>query len=427
MAGVNMKPLSLILLLAVCITGKLHSNEWPNWRGPNGDGKLPEATSYPVEWSPGKNLLWKIDLSSPGNSSPIVFGEKLFLTQAKNKGQVRSLQCYSTRDGSLLWERPVDYGKTDQTHKTNPYSSASPTTDGERVYAWHGNAGLYAYNLNGSELWKRDLGNDYAHIWGPNAASPVIHGETVILHAGPGLAVRLFGLDRKTGETIWKKNLPEFVSKEVGQFKGSWATPLLIQNANRSEMLIGLPGCLASFDPETGAEFWRCSGLTDLAYTNVLAGPERAVYLAGFGGPGIGVRLPEASESGDITESHRLWAEKGKKPNRQRIGSGQLIGDHVYQLDEPGIMVCLEVETGRKLWEERMSRKSWSSMNLIGDKLYVNDDTGTTFVIQPDTTGLKLLQNNSIDPGQHTNSTPAFAGGRVYQRTESQLYCFGEK
>ena len=418
----SMKPCILVLLFLCHFS--LPANDWPSWRGPNGDGKLAEAEGYPVDWSPDNNLLWKVPLPSPGNSSPIVIGDKLFLTLASDQGQNRSLHCYSTKDGSLLWEKSTRYGKKDQTHKTNPYSSASPFSDGVRVYAWQGNAGLYTYDLDGNEIWKRNLGTDYAHIWGPNAASPVVHGDTLIIHAGPGLAVALFGLDKNTGETLWKKELPTAVSNDVGQLKGSWATPLLIENAGRTEMLIGLPRFLTSFDPKDGSELWKCGGLTDLAYTNALAGPKRAVYLAGYGGPGIGVKLPEAGVSGNITETHRLWADEGKKPNRQRIGSGQMIGEHIFQLDEPGIMVCLEVDTGKKLWQERMSVKSWSSMNLIGELLYVSDTIGTTFIIEPDTTELKLLHTNQVDKRQHTNSSLAFAKGVVYQRTDDFLYAF---
>ena len=401
------------------------ANDWPSWRGPTGDGKLPGAEGYPLEWSSGRNELWRVSLEFPGNSSPVVVRERLFLTFGRNDGRERVLQCRSIDDGSIMWEQAVSYGKRDTTHKTNPYSSASPLCDGERVYAWHGNAGLHAYDLDGKELWKSDLGNDYEHIWGPNAASPVLHGDTLIVHAGPGLAVRLFGIDRKTGETLWKKDLPEAVSEEVGQFKGSWATPLLIENGGRTEMLIGLPKFLVSFDPNSGEELWRCSGPSDLAYTNVLTGPERAVYLSGFGGPGMGVRLPEPTVKGDVTESHLLWAEEGKKPNRQRIGSGQMIGDHVYQLDEPGIMVCLDAKTGKRIWEERVSKRSWSSMNLIGSNLYVNDQLATTYIVEPDPSGLQLLHTNPLEGNLHTNSTPAFAGGRIFLRTDSHLFAFG--
>lgn len=402
------------------------ANDWPGWRGPGGDGKLPAANDYPSEWSASKNVKWRVDLTAPGNSSPIVVRDRLFLTFARDEGPERILQCRSTDDGSVIWEKAVAYDRKDATHKTNPYAAASPLCDGERVYAWHGNAGLHAYDLSGKEVWSRDLGNDYEHIWGPNAASPILYGDILVIHAGPGMAVRLFGVHRKTGETVWERELKDEESAKPDQFKGSWATPLIIENAGRPEMLIGLPGFLKSFEPLSGEELWRCSGPSDLAYTNVLADMERAVYLSGFGGPGMGVKLPTAEEKGDITASNRLWAEQGKKPNRQRIGSGQMIGDHIFQLDEPGIMVCLEAATGKKLWEERMSKRSWSSMNLIGDKLYVNDELGTTYIVRPDPTGLRVLHTNTLEGNLHTNSTPAFAGGQIFLKTDSSLFAIGE-
>ncbi len=406
--------------------GSSSAADWPTWRGPNSDGKLSEGgAAFPVEWSPQKNLKWRVELPEPGNSSPIVVGERIFLTLGKEKGASCCLLCFNTKDGSLRWEKEVNYGKVDLTHQTNPYCSASPVSDGERVYAWYGNAGLFAYDLDGKELWKSDLGTDYAHIWGSNAGSPVIHGDAVIISAGPGLAMRLFAVNRQTGATIWQKDLPDAASQKADQFKGSWATPLIIKHENRSQILLGLPGSLRSFDPATGAEIWRCGGLGDLCYTNVMTDQSRAVYLCGYGGPGIAMRLPQAAEAGDLTATHRIWADDGKSRNRQRIGSGQIIDDHLYLVEEPGGMICLDLTTGRKVWEERLGRKSWSSMNLIGDKLYVNDQSGTSFVIKPDRSGLKLLQQNPVDPNQHTNSTPAFSNGLIIQRTDAYLYGFG--
>ncbi len=420
-----MKPFTLVC--AFLFSASAFSNDWPTWRGPDGNGKLTEgAAVYPVEWSAEKNLKWRVDLPAPGNSSPIVVGDRVFVTLGKEKGKLRCLLCFSASDGSLLWEKSVDYGKEDKTHKTNPYSAASPVSDGESVYAWHGNGGLFAYDLEGNELWKRDLGTDYAHIWGPNAGSPVIYEDTLVLHAGPGLEVKLFGLNKKTGETVWEKDLPAAESAEVGQFKGSWATPRLVSNDGRDEVLIGLPKALRSFDPKSGKELWSCGGLGDLCYTNVLTDGKRVIYLSGFGGPGMGMTFPKASETGDVTAARQLWADQGKKGRRQRIGSGQIIGDYLYNLDEPGVMVCLEVETGKMLWEERLSKKSWSSMNLIGDKLFVNDELGTTYVIQPDPGALKLLHTNQIDKRQHTNSSLAFANGKIFQRTDAYLYAFGK-
>ena len=424
-----MKFLRLLLLLSILAPyGNLAANEWPTWRGPNGDGKLPDDAKYPTEWSATENLLWRVDLPDRGNSSPIVLGKRLFLTQAEEDGKLRSLLCLDVADGKLLWKKTIDHGKAEQTHKTNPHCAASPVTDGERVYAWHGNAGLFAYDLDGNEAWQRNLGSDYDHIWGPNAASPVIHGDNLIVHAGPGTAVGLFGLHRETGEILWTSPIADTASESAKQFKGSWATPWIIDNDGREEMLIGVPGSLRSFDPATGKEWWRCGGLGDLCYTNVITGAGNAAYLCGYGGPGIGVRLPDPDQTGDLTESHRLWADppKGKNRNAQRIGSGQIIGDHLFLLNATGAIQCLDVKTGASRWSERLSKASWSSMNLVGGKLYVNDKSGTTFILALNPDSPELLATNRVDPGQSTNASLAFAGGKIYLRTDAHLYAIGE-
>ncbi|MCB1080081.1 MAG: PQQ-binding-like beta-propeller repeat protein, partial [Verrucomicrobiae bacterium] len=201
------------------------ANDWPSWRGPNGDGKLAEAADYPKEWSATKGIAWKVALPDRGNSSPIVSGDKVFLTQSEKEGQLRSLICFDAKSGKELWKQTIDHGKVEQTHKTNPHCPASPVTDGTLVFAWHGTAGLYAYDFDGKEKWHRDLGTDYDHIWGPNAASPVLLGSGLIVHAGPGPVEKLFALNKDTGKTIWETDLDEFESQDAKQFKGSWATP----------------------------------------------------------------------------------------------------------------------------------------------------------------------------------------------------------
>jgi len=420
------------LFIALLFTGSftwLKANDWPAWRGPSGNGKLDSKLEYPTRWSAGQGILWRIALPSPGNSSPIVFGKKLFLTSAENKGKDRSLLCFNTGDGSLLWKKTVSTKADQITHKTNPYSSASPFCDGERVYAWHGNAGLHVYDLSGKEVWSRDLGSDYDHIWGPNAASPVVHEELLLIHAGPGVSVTLFGLDRKTGDIKWKNDLNGAESKAAKEFKGSWATPFLLKTESSFQILLGLPGKIQSFDPANGKEIWQCRGLSDLSYTNVLTGNGRAVYFCGYGGPGLGMRLPEADESGDLTDTYRLWADplkgKAKKRNPQRIGSGQIIGDYLYVLNEPGSVECIEVETGATKWKEKLSGKSWSSMNLINGLLYVNDKQANSYVLKPDSTKLSLIAQNKLDSKQLTNSSMAFASGQIYFRTHQYLYAIG--
>jgi outer membrane protein assembly factor BamB len=403
-------------------------NDWPSWRGPNGDGTVAaeDASAYPLEWSPEKNLRWRIALPGPSNASPVVSGDRLFLIQNEDEGRQRSLLCFRTEDGTLQWKRTVRHEAPEPTHRTNPHGAASPVTDGALVFAWHGNAGLHAFDLDGTERWSRDLGSSYAHIWGPNAASPVLFGDTLVLHAGPGPEVALFGIDKRTGEIRWRTDLPDAESRTPEEFKGSWATPV---GSGDGTFLLGLPGRLAAFDAATGQERWRVAGLGDLCYTNALAGNGRALYLCGYGGPGMAVRLPETSERGDLTATHRLWVDppKGRNQNPQRIGSGQLLGPHWYLVNEPGVLQCAVVDTGEILWRERIGTRSWSSLNRIGANLYASDSQGTTHVIAPSPEGLRLLARNPVDAGQHTNSSLAFARGRIYLRTDAFLYAFGER
>ena len=421
-----MKRILLLSCLAwLPLVGSTFANDWPQWRGPSGDGKLPNEAAYPVAWSADAGVAWKTPLPAPGNSSAIVSRGHLFLTLAENGGRTRSLLCFDAETGALKWKRSVDYGKEDVTHKTNPYCAASPVTDGTLVYAWHGNGGLWAYDFEGESRWNQDLGTDYEHQWGPNAASPVLVGETLLISAGPGVATRLIAVDKASGEVRWKHELPEAKSANAKDFKGSWATPLIVGEGDAAEALIGFPGFLRAFAMKSGTERWRVGGLSDLCYTNVVIGGGRAAYLCGYGGPGIGIRLPGPGETGDLTASHRLWADppKGQNQNPQRIGSGQVVGDHLYLLNEPGVIQCLEMATGKSVWKERLSRrKSWSSMNLVGGRLYINDVAGTTFVLAPDPNGLALLATNELDPGLQTNASLAFADGRIFLRTDTALY-----
>src|SRR5262249_31667583 len=165
-----------------------------------------KETDLPLTWSATENVRWKVKLPDRGNSTPIVWGNRIFLTQAVEKKDLRTLMCLDRKDGKVLWQREVEYTEKETTHGTNPYCSASPATDGERVVVSHGSAGVYCYDLDGKELWKRDLGK-FNHIWG-NASSPVIWKDLVFLNCGPGERVFLLAMDKKTGEDVSKVEHP---------------------------------------------------------------------------------------------------------------------------------------------------------------------------------------------------------------------------
>ena len=176
-----------------------HADNWPAWRGPEGIGAANEK-SLPLRWSTNENVRWRVPLPERGNSTPIVWGRRVFVTQAVEHR--RTLLCLDRTNGKLLWQQGPTYTETESAHETNPLGSSSPVTDGERVIAWFGSAGLYCYDLDGKELWQRDLGPQ-KHHWGWGS-SPMLHGNLCFLNFGPGVPSFLLAVDKHTGKTIWR-------------------------------------------------------------------------------------------------------------------------------------------------------------------------------------------------------------------------------
>jgi outer membrane protein assembly factor BamB len=334
---------------------------------------------------------------------------------------VRSLLCFDRGDGKPLWRHDTKFTGDEPTHETNPYCSASPVTDGRRVFASHGSAGVVACEAGtGKLLWHRDLG-PMRHIWG-NASSPVLHDDKLVLLCGPGPETRLIALDPETGQTVWQNDLPEAKGKSPDEWKGAWNTPVVYKHDDGSTVLIlGLPRYVAGFDPATGKEIWRCRGLSDLVYTNPLVGDGVIVCMSGYQGPAMGMRLPRPGANGDLTDSHRLWVVE---MNQQRVGSGVVAGGHVYILNDPGVAECIELETGQQVWRERAANASWGSMVLSGERLYVTDQTGQTVVLRATPEELEVLAENPL--GETTRASVAPSNGQLFIRTYKHLYCIGK-
>jgi outer membrane protein assembly factor BamB len=397
----------------------VHAANWPTWRGPENNGVSREAT-FPTTWSKSSNILWQVPLPGPGNSTPIVWGDKVFVTCAFEKGARRGLICFDRKDGKILWQQDVPYATKEPTHETNPYCSSSPITDGERVIAWQGSAGLVAYDMEGKLLWHRsDLGA-FTHIWG-NASTPLFDGDNVIAYMGPGLNVFVGGFDKKTGKDVWRIDLPDAKAKTVDQFYGSWSSPVIREADGKKELILGLPKQIVAYDLATQKQIWSCSGLGPLVYTNPLVSGDTIVVMSGYSGPAVGMR---AGGSGEITESNRLWQITDKKDLPQRVGSGIIVGDHIYILNDPGFAQCIELKTGKEVWREKLGVTSWSSMSYAGGKLYVIDFKGETFVLNA-SPEFRLVARNPL--GEMTRASHAFSDGQIFIRTYNNLYCIGSK
>jgi outer membrane protein assembly factor BamB len=407
------------LVLASAIACAAFADHWPSWRGADFSGRSRE-TNLPTTWSATEHVRWKVPLPGPGMSSPIVWGDRIFLTQALDRaGHERALLCFDRASGKELWREVVPYADTESTYQGDPhFCSASPVTDGTSVVASFGSAGVICTDLSGKRLWHRDLGK-CEQIWG-NAASPVLYENLVILNFGPGERTFLIALDRRTGKDVWRVEIPDGrYGKSPEEWIGSWSTPVVARGGGSGdELIMTWPGAVVAYNPNNGAELWRCGGLGKLVYTSPLVTPDLIVAMSGFGGPALAVRRGGAK--GDVTATHRLWREE-RSP--QRIGSGVIVGEHVFILNDGGTLQCVEVKTGRTLWNERIGLGTWGSTSYAEGKLYVINKQGETTVLaaKPE---LEVLSRNVL--AEQARSSPAFSNGEIFIRTYSHLWCIGK-
>ncbi|MGI8977997.1 MAG: PQQ-binding-like beta-propeller repeat protein [Pirellulaceae bacterium] len=405
----------LVLLVTFCsaLYRPLLAADWPAWRGPTGQGFC-EEKDVPLKWSDKENVKWKIPLENPGNSTPVIWGERIFLTQANTDGAIRSLLCFSRVDGKLIWQKDVAYGEKERNWNPNWYCNASPAVDGQRVVVSFASAGMYCFDFDGKELWKRtDLGK-WEHPFG-SGSSPVLYGDLGILWCGPNEKEGrnfLLAVNKTSGETVWEHN----------EKVGSWGTPLITKIDGRDQLLLSVVPHLKGIEPLTGKELWHCDGLNKYVYTSPLFGNGVAVSMSGYTGAAFTVKL---GGSGDIT-ADRLWHHP---VNIQRVGSGMIIGGHAYIVEENGVPHCYDLQTGDEVWKVETrpgGGSTWGSMVHAEGRLYVLMRDGRTLVFAANPK-YEVLASNSLGPGVETNSSLAISNGEIFIRTFKHLWCISPK
>ncbi len=392
------------------------AGNWPGWRGTNGSG-VSEEKGFPIAWSSEQGVMWKTELAGSGNSSPVVWGDRVFLTTAEDGGARRSVLCFDRANGHQLWKCSAPSDAREGTHAKNGFASATPALDGQRAYAFFGSAGVIAADFSGRLVWHRDLG-PFLSDWGI-AGSPLVYRNLVVINGdqdgpsaeGPSRSF-LIALDRDTGETVWRTERPDQPR--------SWSSPVLVtpEGSERPELVLNGGNTVRAYDPETGAELWRCAGMTEWVTPTVVAGDGLVYAVSGKNGPTLAIR---PGGRGDVTQTHVVWRAKRGGPY---IPSPIFSNGRLYMVNDGGIITCFGPRDGKVVFQDRLPPSSFSSSLLAADgRLYIVNEEGDTFVLAA-RDRLEILGTNSL--GERCLATPALSRGNVFVRTEKHLWCLGQ-
>lgn len=384
-------------------------DDWPWWRGANRDGKATGDHEYPLKWSKTENVVWKTDVPGEGLSSPILLGEKLFLTTGDEDRSVQSVLCYSRKTGDLLWRKDVHQGSLGKKgHGDSTFASATPACDGERVFAvFRNNGRIYvtALDLDGKQLWQTDVGEQSnRHGFG---SSPCIYKELVIVAADSKGSGQLAALNRKDGTVHWRRPRPAM---------DSYATPVVGEVAGKDQLLMYGGQQVVSYDPRTGKENWSVEGSADIT-CGTMVWHDDLVYASG----GYSQSETVGVSAGDSPEV--AW----KTRNNFYVSSMIVVDDVVHGFNHRGQGYSLDAADGSTIAKVRISSGAYGSPVLAGGRLYVPGRNGDVHVFEPKT--LKSLATVSM--GDAMDTTPTAAGGQLFLRVRDDdrdvLYCVGEK
>ena len=404
-------------LLALCtIAPAVESADWPQFRGPGGQGHAPAQTP-PLEWDQEKNVDWRVEVPGKGWSSPVVVDGRLYLTTAvaagedpRANGAPQSLRalCLDAKTGEMLWNVEVFRQRKTRIHKKNSHASPTPVVDGGHVFVHFGTNGTACLTTEGRIVW-RNSSIEYPPVHG-SGGSPALVGRSLIFSCDGADDPFVIALDRETGEPLWRTPRPTASGNRF-----AFSTPLPIEVGGRTQVV--LPGAqhVCSYDPDTGREIWR------VRYPGGFSVVPRPVFArglvfvsSGFMNPVLYAIRPDGR--GDVTDTHVVWTEdKGIARNASFL----VVDDEIYVVSDNGIASCFDVETGRRHWRKRLGGGFSSSPVQAGARIYFLNEEGETIVVEPGTT-YRELSRNSLE--EQTQASAAVASDALFVRTLTRLY-----
>ncbi|MFT4560195.1 MAG: outer membrane protein assembly factor BamB [Planctomycetaceae bacterium] len=390
--------LSAVLLAVLSLTAvSVNAGDWPRFRGPNGDGISTEGP-IPTKWDLKSNLKWKSNLPGKGSSSPIVLGDRVFVTCYSGYGEAaggddanlaRQLVCVDRTSGKITWTKTVKNAANEDRYQgfitEHGYASGTPVTDGKHVYAFFGKSGVYAYDLEGNEIWNVRVGTSSSNRHWGSAASLIVHGDSVIVNASEE-SRSIIALDRKTGKEIWKT--------EADLLELAYGTPKLIKSDDRELLVLAVPQEVWALNPDNGKLAWYCETKLPGNISPSVNSTNGMIYVTG-GFPAGGSVAFKADGKGDIT-SNIAWTSR----DSSYVATPVLHEGHLYWIDDKGVAFCTNAETGKTVYRERLvgggGRPVYASPVLCDGKLFVPSRWEGVFVLDANPE-FKLLAQNKFE------------------------------
>ena len=408
-----MKKLALFIGLFVGLHANLcFAEPWAQWRGPSQNG-ISDETGLPTEWSP-KSLAWKTQFKGDGQSSPVVWEDRIFLTEAIEQGRQRAVMCINRNDGQILWHRVVWTGEPEPSHGMNRWASATCATDGMHVYAFLGRGGgMFCLSMDGDVVWEKNLGT-FEGPWG-TAACPRLVGDLVIQNCDSDKDAYIIALNKKTGEQVWKTARPTF---------RGWSSPIVVKVDGRLQTVVNGHTGTYAYDVLTGKEAWVVACNKGRGTPTVTPHHGTIYVVNGLSGGGAYAIRPGGS--GDVTASHRKWFTKR---GGRDLPSPIVVGNTMLVMSLRGaILSGYNIKTGEETWKERVGGQISASPVSFGGLAFFVNEAGETVVVDPVAEN-KIVRRNSLNPDVKEIFRAAItpSEGQVLIRSNSVLYCIGQR
>ncbi len=394
----------------LAIAAPAAAQEWPGWRGPRGDGTSTEA-KFPLRWSATENVVWKVPVPGKGYSSPVVWGDRVFLTTCIEEKRERRLLCFDRKDGRALWDQLVVVADLERKNKLNSFASSTPVTDGRRLWLAFQEGRdfvVFCYDLEGKLAWKRSPGTfNSPHGF---CSSPVLWKDLVIFNGDQDAEAWIVALDQATGAERWRADRPNRTR--------SYVPPVIFEAAGRPQLVLSGNKCVASYDPGTGKQIWIVDGPTEQYAASVVYAED--VFFVTGGYPDHFITGIRPDGRGNVTKTHEIWRDS---TGVSYVPSPVAWGPHFFIVSDSGLASCLEAKTGKRLWKERLGAHHSGSPVAAAGHLYFPDDKGVTHVLKAGP-AFQVVARNEL--GEECYASPALSRGRIYLRGAGHLFSIGD-